>query len=191
MAAFATGWTCYLLDFRYCCLLETEAQQKSNNYRSCYALHCKQHTSSARLLPIVLHYWHISRWKYLIYLHYLHMDYCLHLFCYHHSSKHSIYMFVNTGDNGEPTVKPSSCWYISKSSWKNVVCIQNINISIRLSIRMLVHSSREESDSNWFQTIDSVLFVRTLVNRLNTSKLTFNFYGWDPSGSIPQSVLSS
>ena len=29
------------------------------------------------------------------------------------SSKYSIYMFANTGNNGEPIASPSSCRYIS------------------------------------------------------------------------------
>ena len=29
------------------------------------------------------------------------------------SSKYSMYMLANNGDNGEPITSPSSCWYIS------------------------------------------------------------------------------
>lgn len=57
------------------------------------------------------------------------------------SSKYFMYMFAIIGDKGEPIAKSSSCWYIADHNWNVVVCMQNVNVSIRLNIRMLVNSS--------------------------------------------------
>lgn len=64
--------------------------------------------------------------------------------------------FSIIGDNGEPTVKPSSFWHMSDSSWKNF-CTKNVNISIELSIAMLGCSPKERSDSTRFQTTQSLV----------------------------------
>ena len=60
------------------------------------------------------------------------------------SSKYSMYMLANTSDNGEPKASPSSCQYISDPIPKLVVSTQKVNISIRLSIGMQVHSSEKK-----------------------------------------------
>lgn len=66
------------------------------------------------------------------------------------SLKHSMSV---TGDNGESIVKTSYRQYISKPKWKYVASIQNINISMSLSVRILVHSPADTSDFNLFLTI--------------------------------------
>ena len=55
---------------------------------------------------------------------------------------------------------------------KGVVCVQRVNISIRLSIGILVHSSRDESEANLSLTTESGSSVGTLANKLTMSKLT-------------------
>lgn len=62
--------------------------------------------------------------------------------------------------------------YISDPSWNNVICTQNFNISIRISIVMLVCSSSLWSDSNLFWTTDTdrTSYIGTFVNKLTTSK---------------------
>lgn len=57
----------------------------------------------------------------------------------------------------------------SESNWKYITCIQNVNI--KLSIGILLWSSKEKADSNFFCANDKVLFVETLMNRLTTSIL--------------------
>ena len=56
------------------------------------------------------------------------------------SLNYSMYTLVNTGDNGDPIARPSSCWYMSDSIGKLVVFTQKVNIFIRLSIWIQVHS---------------------------------------------------
>lgn len=77
------------------------------------------------------------------------------------SSEDSTYMSAITGINGEPIAKPYSCW-------NNVICTQNVNISISLSIEMLVRYPNEGPDSNQFRTTDEAMSVVILVNRLTT-----------------------
>lgn len=75
-------------------------------------------------------------------------------------------MFAITGDNGEPISKLSSCWYMSNYSWKNVVCTLTVNISITLSIGMLVLSPKEGSGSNWPRTTVSASSVGRLIHHI-------------------------
>ena len=56
---------------------------------------------------------------------------------------------------------------------KCVVCVRKVNISIRLSIGILVRSSRDdESEANLSLTTANASSVGTWVNKLTTSKLT-------------------
>lgn len=57
--------------------------------------------------------------------------------------------------------------FIAKgSNWRCVVCMQNINISIRLSTGTLVYSPRDESDCKLLWTTNGDLPMGTLVNKL-------------------------
>ena len=75
---------------------------------------------------------------------------------------YSIYMFAITDDNGNVIAKPCSYWYISLPNWKYAVSTQNVNISIRLSIEILVRSSRLGSVVNLSFTTDKASSVDTL-----------------------------
>lgn len=72
------------------------------------------------------------------------------------------------------------------SSWKNVECWHNVNISIKLS--SLVHCSRERFNSNNFRTTDRSSSLWTLVNKLTTSKYLLL---WMETLWIDSSVLNS
>ena len=80
------------------------------------------------------------------------------------SLKYSIYIFA--------IAKPSSCRYMCDPIPKCVVCVQKVNISIRLSIGILICSYRDESEANLSLTTESASSMGTLVNKLTTSKLT-------------------
>ena len=88
------------------------------------------------------------------------------------SLKYSVYIFTNTGDNGQTYSQSFLLVYVSNPFLKSVISTQKVNISIRLSIRMLVCSSSKGSAANLFRTTVSVSSVGTLVNRLTTSRLT-------------------
>ena len=64
------------------------------------------------------------------------------------SSKYSMFMFTNTGDNCDPIASPSSRQYMSDLIPKCVVFTQKVNISIRLSIEINVRFSSEGSAVN-------------------------------------------
>ena len=83
-----------------------------------------------------------------------------------------IYIYTIAGDNREPIAKPSSYRYMCDPIPKCVVCVQKVNISIRLSTGILVRSSRDESEANLYLTTESASSVVTLLNKLTTSKLT-------------------
>lgn len=104
--------------------------------------------------------------------------------------KYFMYMLIITGDYGAPIAKPSSCWYMPDCSWKNVVCTQNVNISIKLLIGMLVRSIREWFDSNLFRTTDRASYVGNLVNRL-TVRWASNCYRCGYLELIPLIIVNS
>ena len=67
------------------------------------------------------------------------------------SSKYSMYMLANTGNNGEPLASLSSCRYISDPIPKYVVSTRKVNISIRLSIGIQMLTESEQAT-----TVDSI-----------------------------------
>lgn len=79
-----------------------------------------------------------------------------------------MYIITIPGSNGEPIAKPSFYWCMLDTNLKNVVYTQNVNIFIRLSVGMLVRSSREGSDRSWFRTIARTPSIGNLVNWLTT-----------------------
>lgn len=58
-------------------------------------------------------------------------------------SKAIFYMVAIIGDNCERIAKPSFCWYMSDSLWKNVVYTENVNIFSILCVGMLLCSLGE------------------------------------------------
>lgn len=90
-----------------------------------------------------------------------------------------LFMFVIISSNGNLIAKASN--------WRCVVCMQNINISIRLSTGTLVHSPRDESDCKLFWTINEDL-MGTLVNKLTIHSVWMGAYLWCSSESEQSSL---
>ena len=88
------------------------------------------------------------------------------------SLKSSMYTLANTRDNGDPIARFSSCWYMSGSIPKYVVFTQKINISIRLSTGIQVHSSSEGYVAKLSCTAVRVSLIGTFVNRFTASRPT-------------------
>ena len=81
------------------------------------------------------------------------------------SSKYSMYMLANTGDNGELKASPSSCQNISDPIPKLVVSTQKVNISTRLSIGIQVRSSSKGSAARCIPYYSKCLIRRHLCKQ--------------------------
>lgn len=105
-------------------------------------------------------------------------------------SKYLMYISATTGHNDEPIAKPSAFWYMLYSSEKNVASTQNVNISFRIFLGIVVRSSRKGFYSNRFRIIDRALSVGILVNGLPKSETPSDCYGWQLPGVIIRNVLN-
>ena len=85
------------------------------------------------------------------------------------SLKHSQYMLTNSGNNSDPIASLSSCQYMSDPILKEIISTEKVNISIRLSIGILMCFSTEGSATNLSFTTASVSSLGNLPNRLTIS----------------------
>ena len=86
------------------------------------------------------------------------------------SSKYWIDTLANTGDNGDPIAKSSTCRYNVRTHLE-VCCFHRESQHLH-QIEIQVRSSNEESAANLSRTPAKVLSVGTFVNRLTTSRPT-------------------
>lgn len=54
-----------------------------------------------------------------------------------------MYAFAIAGYYGDPITKPFSCWYMLEPNLKHIIAIQNVYISINLSIVTFVDWPKE------------------------------------------------